>query len=88
MRDRSPEYYAYLIRLWRTGPDGPWRVSLEDAKTGERVGFEDLATACAYLSTKTQEEAGGRGSRSTPERSRSDPRGNSSDASCGVTESS
>jgi hypothetical protein len=88
VRDSPPEYYAYLIRLWRTGPDGPWRVSLEDAKTGERVGFEDLAAACAYLRAKTRGGAGKRGTWRTSKQTRSGPHGDSSDASCGVTESS
>ncbi len=60
MPGRPADYYAYLIRLWRTEPDGPWRASLEDARTGERIGFSDLAQAYAYLLGKTQrpEEAG------------------------------
>jgi hypothetical protein len=49
-----PGYYAYLIRLWRTGLDGPWRASLEDARTGERIGFSGLSEAFAYLLSKTQ----------------------------------
>jgi hypothetical protein len=49
-----PGYYAYLIRLWRTGLDGPWRASLEDAETGERMGFSGLSEAYAYLLAKTQ----------------------------------
>jgi hypothetical protein len=55
---RPADYYAYLIRLWRTGPDGPWRTSLEDAKTGERIGFGDLSQAYAYLLDKTQRARG------------------------------
>jgi hypothetical protein len=53
MSDDPPDYYAYLIRLWRTGVDGPWRASLEDARTGERIGFGDLSQAYAYLRGKT-----------------------------------
>jgi len=54
MPGRPADYFAYLIRLWRAEPDGPWRASLEDAKTGERLGFADLAQACAYLLERTQ----------------------------------
>ena len=54
MSGDPPDYYAYLIRLWRTGLEGPWRASLEDAKTGDRIGFSGLSEACAYLLAKTQ----------------------------------
>jgi hypothetical protein len=42
---------AYLLRLWRIGEgDGAvWRASLQDVRTGERVGFPGLAEAFAYL---------------------------------------
>ena len=33
------EYYAYLVRLQRNAPDGHWRISLENAHTGEMRNF-------------------------------------------------
>ncbi len=53
-----PEYYAYLLRLWRTGPRGPWRASLEDAKTGERIGFGNLSEVFFYLHSKAGDIGG------------------------------
>jgi hypothetical protein len=49
-------YLAYLLRLWRVGKEGEaaWRASLEDAHTGERQGFADLATLLAFLEAETQ----------------------------------
>jgi hypothetical protein len=40
-----------LLRLWRISSRGepPWRAALEDARTGERHGFADLARLCAFL---------------------------------------
>ena len=55
MPESTQEYYAYLLRMWRTGSDGPWRASLEDAQTGERVGFGCLAEACSYLQARAGE---------------------------------
>ena len=52
MAEHAPGYYAYLLRMWRTGPQGPWRASLEDAETGERIGFGSLAEAFGYLRAK------------------------------------
>jgi hypothetical protein len=49
-------YRAYLLRLWQTnGEDGQavWRASLEDARSGERHGFADLAHLYAFLEEQT-----------------------------------
>jgi hypothetical protein len=43
------DYHAGLLRLWRDGPGGPWRASLQDAESGERIGFADLERLFAYL---------------------------------------
>ncbi len=53
----APRYYAYLFRMWRTGPQGPWRASLEDVDTGERIGFDSIAEAFAYLLEKDEAAA-------------------------------
>ena len=49
-------YRAYLLRLWQAeGEDGclVWRAALEEARTGERRGFADLARLCAFLEEQT-----------------------------------
>jgi hypothetical protein len=52
---RDPTAYrAWLLRCWRevgAGPATPavWRCSLEDAHTGERRGFADLAAMVAFV---------------------------------------
>ena len=50
-------YRVYLLRLWLAeGEDGRpvWRAALEDARTGERHGFADLARLCAFLEAQTR----------------------------------
>ena len=44
-------YLTYLLRIWPAqDPKGvAWRASLEDAQSGERLGFPDLCTLHAYL---------------------------------------
>ncbi len=42
-------YHALLLRLWREGAEGAWRASLQDAGSGERLGFADLEQLFAYL---------------------------------------
>ena len=49
-------YRVYLLRLWQVeGDDGlpVWRAALEDARSGERQGFADLARLCAFLEQQT-----------------------------------
>ena len=52
----QPEYYAYLLRLWRTDEDGPvtWLASLQDSRTGEETGFANLEALLEFLRQQTQ----------------------------------
>lgn len=45
----SPDYQAYLLRLWRETTDLPWRATLEDPHTGRRQGFADLSQLIAFF---------------------------------------
>jgi hypothetical protein len=46
--DNEPELYrAFLLRLWPQ--PGGWRASLEDARSGERLGFASLEDLFAHL---------------------------------------
>ncbi len=59
MTTQQPDYYAYLLRLWRVDQvnnlsDLPvdtslWRASLQDPHTGERVGFASLEDLFGFL---------------------------------------
>jgi hypothetical protein len=44
-------HLAYLLRLWRAeeGTQPIWRASLQDVRTGKRLGFAGLDEAVAYL---------------------------------------
>ena len=46
---QSVDYLSYLLRLWRTGEQGPWIASLEDPQTGERQGFNGLNALFSFL---------------------------------------
>ncbi len=45
---------TYLIRLWQVNSEGQtvWRVSLEDAHSGEKRAFGDLSGLFAFLREK------------------------------------
>ena len=53
-------YLAYLLRLWRIGKGegAVWRASLQDVRTGERVGFPGLEEAVAFLQQQLRASAG------------------------------
>ena len=52
------KYRVYVLRLWRTEPsDMSWRASLENPRTGERLGFESLERLFAFLMEQTEHEA-------------------------------
>jgi len=54
MEERPVEYFSYLLRMWRTGEKSAWRSSLEDPRTGKRVGFGSLEALLSYLVKITQ----------------------------------
>ena len=51
MEQEKECYHAYLLRLWQVKDQGQlvWRVSLDNAHTGERHGFGCLDELFAYL---------------------------------------
>ncbi len=46
-----PGYQVFLLRVWRAnaGDTPAWRAALEDAHSGRRRGFSDLAGLIAFL---------------------------------------
>jgi hypothetical protein len=55
LSDQGTDYHASLLRLWRDHHGGAWRASLQDAESGERLGFADLERLFAYLLRLTNE---------------------------------
>ena len=53
MKEIGNNYYAFLLRLWRENDASPWRSSLQDSRTGEKVGFANLGQLSSYLEDKT-----------------------------------
>ena len=51
MTELQGHYSSYLLRLWQTASGGElvYRASLENARTGERVGFSNLDDLFDYL---------------------------------------
>ena len=51
MASEQRHYQAYLLRMWQvmSGGQQVWRASLEDPRTGERLGFGSLDDLVAYL---------------------------------------
>lgn len=52
------KYRAYLLRLWSAETtDQCWRASLEDPRTGQRIGFASLEQLFAYLMEQVESDA-------------------------------
>ena len=47
----KPIYRSFLLRLWQAGtPEEPaWRASLEDPRTRQVIGFDNLEGLIEYL---------------------------------------
>jgi hypothetical protein len=60
MPNESSSYRAYLLRLWRVNSEAArrteWRASLEDPRTGERLGFANLEQLFAFLIAWAEQE--------------------------------
>ena len=52
-KSESTDYCAYLLRLWRNGPERPWRASLQATATGTLHHFADMAHLLAFLQAHT-----------------------------------
>jgi hypothetical protein len=50
---------SYLLRLWCSNAPGAiyWQASLEDPRTGERIGFANLEHLFTYLIELTEGQA-------------------------------
>lgn len=46
----TSNYHAYLLRVWRENDAEPWRATLENPHTGERLAFAGADRLLAYLS--------------------------------------
>lgn len=51
---KTPNYSAYLVRLWQESPRTAWRASAQCASTGEKVYFASLNELCTFLHSKTE----------------------------------
>jgi hypothetical protein len=47
----KPVYRSFLLRLWQAGtPEKPvWRASLEDPRTRQVIGFDNLEVLSEFL---------------------------------------
>jgi hypothetical protein len=55
MKEQPSAYHSYLIRLWPAGDEGQagWRASLENSRTGKRIGFASIEELFDYLRLET-----------------------------------
>jgi hypothetical protein len=53
MRNRG-DYHSFLLRLWRVGDEGGWRVSLTRVADEKRLNFARLEDAMSFLEAQTR----------------------------------
>ena len=58
-KSKSGQRQSYLLCLWslKVGGTFYWQASLEDAHTGERIGFANLEYLFAYLMELTERQS-------------------------------
>ncbi len=49
----SHTYQSYLVRLWRSSVDAPWRATARHVLTGEEWHFEDMERLFLFLHEQT-----------------------------------
>jgi hypothetical protein len=49
------DYHSYLLRIWRDGPQRPWRASMQCAATGTVHYFADITHLLAFLQAQVGE---------------------------------
>jgi hypothetical protein len=49
----STDYHSYLLRIWRDGPQRPWRASMQCATTDTLHYFADMSHLIAFLKAQT-----------------------------------
>ena len=48
-------YQAYMIRMWRSADESPWRASAQHAVTGATVTFANLESLFRFLHDQSVE---------------------------------
>lgn len=51
--DNSAEHRAYLVRLWRDGPQQPWRATVKQVSDGQELHFSSPEKLLLFLHGKT-----------------------------------
>jgi hypothetical protein len=49
-------YKAFLIRIWRSSPDAPWRAYAQDTENGEQRHFSSLENLFLFLHDFTNDQ--------------------------------
>ena len=53
--DSQRQYRAYLLRLWRDGPQQRWHATLEEPQTGARHSFATREELFDFLARQTDD---------------------------------
>jgi hypothetical protein len=57
-QDAVGGYHAFLVRLWQSEPEAPWRASARDVRTGSEQHFASVERLFVFLSHQTRRDGG------------------------------
>jgi hypothetical protein len=47
--NKLPNYFAYLVRLWRADDQSVWHATLQDPHTGAQFRFETIESLYLFI---------------------------------------
>ncbi len=50
---QKANYQAYLVRIWRSSVESPWRASVQHAPSGEQIRFANMEDLLMFLYEQT-----------------------------------
>ena len=53
MKIITGRYQSFLLRMWRESPEGEWRATLQEVKTGNCHHFANLEDLMKFLTLRT-----------------------------------
>jgi len=54
--EETTSHKSYMVRIWRSSSQSPWRVSVRVTQTGEQLQFARLENLFLFLSKETTDQ--------------------------------
>ncbi len=54
--DKTTNHKSYMVRIWRSSSQSPWRASVRVTQTGEQIQFARLENLFLFLGKETTDQ--------------------------------